>query len=147
MCIRFSASSRKSLRLSTDRADGGWVGKPSSQRGPAGFAGECGYLHVENGCPFDFSRQKSSRLASSLLYILCIATHITEMANDVAAVFEPRASTGVSPTTSLGTLRSCGLQLCSALRGLSLALLCSDDEIPRLSMERRSNITQRLRER
>ena len=69
------------------------------------------------------------------------------MANDVAAVFEPRASTGVSPTTSLGTLRSCGLQLCSALRGCSLAQLCSEDEFPRLSIERRSNITQRLLER
>lgn len=69
------------------------------------------------------------------------------MANDVAAIFQPRASTGVSPATSLGTLSSCGLQLCSVVRGLSLALLCSDDEVPRLSIERRSNITQRLRER
>jgi hypothetical protein len=69
------------------------------------------------------------------------------MANDVAAVFEPRASTGVSPISSLGTLRSCGLQLCSALRGLSLALLFSDTEIPLLSTERRRKITERLRER
>ena len=61
--------------------------------------------------------------------------HISLMANDVAAVFESRASTGVSPISSLGTLRSCGLQLCSALCGLSLALLCCDIEIPLLLTE------------
>ena len=58
MCIRFSASIRKSPGLSTVRADGRRVGEPSRQQAPAGPAGGCGYLHVENQCPFDFSRLK-----------------------------------------------------------------------------------------
>ena len=68
------------------------------------------------------------------------------MANDVVAVFEPRASTGYRPKVPLEPYVPV---VCSYVPPFvaSLAVLCSDDEFQRLSIERRSNITQRLRER
>jgi hypothetical protein len=68
------------------------------------------------------------------------------MANDVAAVFEPHAQPGYRPQLPLEPYVPV---VCSYVPPFvaSLAVLCSDDEFQRLSIERRSNITQRLLER
>jgi hypothetical protein len=76
----------------------------------------------------------------------CVYTldrHTSPMANDVVAVFKPRALPG--PQVPLRTLCSCGLQLCSAVRGsLSSLVLILNTEILVLSIEGRTIITQRL---